>query len=340
LETEVRKVEAQGRPGQARARRPKRHPSTPAEARSKAEIRAYSSLRAKGVSDQAIMRWERVMARSGLTPGAVQSELIHAQNLSKLEGRVQARLEKVQQALEKIQAKHDEMRKKYSSAWDSVMRYQLLREEGVDGAVLQRWEKLIAGNGLDPQKVEDELLSLRSLDQSKKELQGRLAELEAKEVEAKAHVKVLEEELSKLDSQRTELLKSIDSVAKSVQSMSEGAAKMMGKASDEAGENLKKVSEGAQAKLAATAATLDGFKAKLEEAYALAFSTGETIGKYEALRPLVKFVESGEGKPGEVIPLMSLLTRTLAKWAKDGDPVLQAKARDLEAYLDEKLRMA
>ena len=67
--------------------------------------------------------------------------------------------------------------------------------------------------------------------------------------------------------------------------------------------------------------------------------TGETIGKYEALGPLVKFVESGEGKPGEVIPLMSLLARTLAKWAKEGDPVLLAKARDLEVYLDEKLRM-
>jgi chromosome segregation ATPase len=286
------------------------------------------------------MRWEKIMARSGLTPAAVQSELIRAETLTKLEGRVQARVEKAQQALEKIQAKHDEMRKKYSTAWDSVMRYQLLREEGVDGAVLQRWEKLIVGNGLDPQKVEDELLSLKSLDQSKKDLQGRLAELDAKEVAAKEHLKALEAELSKLEHQRNEVLKSVDAVARSVLSMSEGAGEMMGRVRDEAGQNLKKASEGAQAELAATAAALDGFKAKIDEAYSSAISTGEIIGKYEALRPLVKFVESGEGKPGEVIPLMSLLTRTLAKWAKEGDPVLLAKARDLEAYLDEKLRMA
>ena len=292
------------------------------------------------MADKAIIRWEKIMARSGLTPGAVQSELIHHENLSRLEGRVKARIDKAQQALEKIQAKNDELRKKYSSAWDSVMRYQLLREEGVDVAVLQRWEKLIVGNGLDPQKVEDELLSIKSLDQSKNELQGRLAELEAKEVDAKDHLKVLEQELSKLEHQRDEVLKSIDAVAKSVLSMSEGAGEMMGRVRDEAGQNLKKVSEGAQAELAATAAALDGFRARIEEAYASAVSTGEVIGKYEALRPLVKFVESGEGKPGEVIPLMSLLTRTLAKWAKDGDPVLLAKARDLEAYLDEKLRMA
>jgi DNA repair exonuclease SbcCD ATPase subunit len=292
------------------------------------------------VSGQAITRWEKIMARSGLTPGAVQSELIKAENLSRLEGRMRVRIEKAQQALEKTQAKHDEVRKKYSSAWDSVMRYQLLRDEGVDGAVLQRWEKLIAGNGLDPQKIEDELLSLRGLDQSKTELQGRLAELEAKEVDAKERLKVLEGELSKLESQRSEVMKSIDAVAKSVQSMSDGAVEVMNRMRDEAGQNLKNVSEGAQAELAATNATLEGFKAKIEEAYASAVKTGEIIGKYEALSPLVKFVESGEGKPGEVIPLMSLLTRTLMKWAKDGDPVLLAKARDLEAYLDEKLRMA
>jgi len=341
LESEVRKVAVQEKPGPVGARRSKKSPPIPArEAQSKAEIRAYSSLRARGVSDQAIMRWEKTMAKSGLAPGAVQSELIHHENLSRLEGRTKARIDKAQQALEKIQAKNDELRKKYSSAWDSVMRYQLLREEGVDAAVLQRWEKLIAGNGLDPQKVEDELLSIKSLDQSKKELQEKLAELNAREVEAEEHIKVLEGELSKLESQRAEVLKSIDAVARSVLSMSEGAGEMMGRVRDEAGENLKKVSEGAQAELAATAATLDGFKAKIEEAYASAVNTGEIIGRYEALRPLVKFVESGEGKPGEVIPLMSLLTQTLAKWAKDRDPVLLAKARDLEAYLDEKIRMA
>lgn len=302
-------------------------------------IRAYSSLRARGVSDQAIMRWEKIVARSGLAPGAVQSELTKIGNLSRLVEKTEARIEKAQQTLEKTQAKNDELRKKYSSAWDSVMRYQLLREEGVDGAVLQRWEKLIAGNGLSPEKVEDELVRLRSLDESRKEFEGRVAELGAKETAARDHVRVLEEELAKLESQRGELQKSIDAVAKSAQSMADQAIESMTKVRDGAGESLRKVSEGAQAELAATAATLDGFKAKIEEAYASAARTGETIGKYQALGPLVRFVESAEGKPGEVIPLMSLLTRTLAKWVKDGDPVLLAKARDLEAYLDEKLRV-
>ena len=306
----------------------------------KKEQRAYSSLRARGESDQAIVRWEKIMEKSGLTPGAVQSEFAKSESLTRLRERTQARIDKAQQALVKVQAKHDELKKKYASAWDSVMRYQLLREEGVDGAVLQRWENLIVGNGLDPEKVEDELLSLKGLGQSKKELEGRLEDLESKEAAAKEHVRVLEGELAKLELQRSELLKSMEAFTESVQSTANGAAEMMRMVWSEAGEDLRKVSEGAQAELKATAATLDGFKARIEEAYASAIKTGETIGRYEALGPLVKFVESGEGTPGEVIPLMSLLTRTLAKWAKDGDPVLLGKARDLEAYLDDKLRMA
>lgn len=323
--------------GARRAKKPLSKP--PRDTSSGKEIKAYSSLRAKGVSDQAIIRWEKIISRSGLTPGAVQSELTKTGNLSRAAEKTEARIEKAQQSLEKIQAKSDELRKKYSSAWDSVMRYQLLREEGVDGAVLQRWEKLIAGNGLVPEKVEDELIRLRTLEESRKEREGRVAELDAKEAAARERARALEGELAKLEAQRGEVQNSIDAVARSVQSMASEATGTMTKVRDEAGEDLRKVSEGAQAELASAAAALDGFKAKIEEAYASAVRTGETIGKYEALGPLLRFVEFGEGKPGEVVPLMSLLARTLAKWAKDGDPVLSAKARDLEVYLDEKLRM-
>ena len=339
MEVEEKRVAA-GEGTQAKAGKPKRPRSTPArDPQTAKEVRAYSALRARGVSDQAIARWEKIIVKSGVSPGAVQSELVHQQSLARLEERARARIEKIQDTLDKLQMKHDELRRKYASAWDSVMRYQLLREEGVDGAVLQRWEKLIVGNGLDPGKVEDELLSLKSLGQSRKELEVRVAELGASEAAMKEHIKALGEELSRLEFQREEVQKSIDSVARSVQSFADSAAEMMAKVRDEAGENIRKVSEGAQAEVAATAASLDGLKARIEEAYASAVKTGETIGKYEALRPLVNFVESGEGKPGEVIPLMSLLSRTLAKWAKDGDPVLTAKARDLEVYLDEKLRV-
>ena len=341
MDSEEKRVTTGERKASAGTQKPKKATSTArrdSQSVSK-EVRAYSALRARGVSDQAIMRWEKVIVKSGLSPGAVQSELVRSESLSKLQARTQERIDRAQQALAKVQEKNEELRKKYASAWDSVMRYQLLREEGVDGAVLQRWEKLIAGNGLDPGKVEDELISFRNLDQSRKELEGRVSDLDTKEAATKEHVKALERELAKLELHRTELLKSMEAFTESVHGIASNASDTMVRARDEAGESLRIVSQEAQAQLTATAAALDGFKAKIEETYASAVKTGETIGKYEALGPLVKFVESGEGKPGEVIPLMSLLARTLAKWAKEGDPVLLAKARDLEVYLDEKLRM-
>ena len=145
----------------------------------KKEIQAYKSLRSKGVNDRTILRWDRIMAQSRLTPGAVQKELAKNASLSKLETKTRARIEKAQLALESIKTKNEDLRRKYSTSMDSVMRYQLLREVGVDGSVLQRWERLIVGNGLDPEKLENELLEHRNLNETKKELEGKLAGLDA-----------------------------------------------------------------------------------------------------------------------------------------------------------------
>jgi hypothetical protein len=128
----------------------------------------------------------------------------------------------------------------------------------------------------------------------------------------------------------------------SVRVMTEDAIGKLGGVEARAGEELKKITAEAQTNLRAeltdAASAVDGFRTKIEEAYASAFQTGQAIGKYEALKPLVRFVETTEGNSGEVIPLMSLLARSLAKWAEGSDPVLAEKAKNLEEYLNGKLR--
>ena len=182
MDSEEKRVSTGERKASAGTQKPKKAtPSARRDSQSVSkEVRAYSALRARGVSDQAIMRWEKVIVKSGLSPGAVQSELVRSESLSKLQARTQERIDRAQQALAKVQEKNEELRKKYASAWDSVMRYQLLREEGVDGAVLQRWEKLIVGNGLDPGKVEDELISFRCLGPAREVGEGRVSDLDTK----------------------------------------------------------------------------------------------------------------------------------------------------------------
>jgi len=314
--------------------------------RMKKQIQVYNSLRSKGVSDLTILRWEKIMAQTGLTPGAIQKELSSVANLSKLEAKTQARIEKARLTLAKIMEKNEELRRKYSTAWDSVTRYQLLREAGVDGSVLQRWERLIVGNGLDPEKLEDELLGVRNLNETKKELEGKLAGLDAELGVARELLKSTEGELARLESQRSELLRAVDDITEhfrnSVRVITEDATEKLGGVEARAGEELQKISAEAQsnlrAELNATADTVDGFRTKIEEAYESAFRTGQAIGKNEALKPLVTFVETGKGEQGEVIPLMSLLAQSLAKWAEGSDPALASKARDLEEYLNGKLR--
>ena len=312
----------------------------------KKEIQAYKSLRSKGVSDGMILRWEKIMARSGLPPAAVQKELARNASLNKIEAKTQGRIEKAQLALESIRAKNEELRRRYSTSWDSVTRYQLLREAGVDSSVLQRWEKLVVGNGLDPAKLEDELLEHRNLNETKKELEGKVADLDAKLDAARERLKHAESELAKLESQRSELLRSVDDITErfrnSVRIMTEDATEKLGGVEARAGEELQKITAEAQsnlrAELTATAGTVDGLKAKIEEAYESALQTGRAIGRNEALRPLVRFVETGEGEQGEVIPLMTLLANRLERWAEGKDPDLAAKARELGGYLNDRLR--
>jgi hypothetical protein len=313
---------------------------------SQKEIRAYKSLKSKGVTDKTLLRWEKLIAESGLTPVSVQKELARNASLSRLEETTQARVEKARLALEGTKAKNNELRRKYSASWDSVMRYQLLREAGVDGSVLQRWERLIVGNGLDPEKIEKELLEHRNLNETRKELEGKVAGLDAALGAATVRLKSTEGELAKLETQRSELTRSVNDLSEhfriSVRVMTEDAIGKLGGVEARAGEELKKVTAEAQtelrAELTAAASAVDGFRTKIEEAYASAFQTGQAIGKYEALKPLVRFVETTEGNSGEVIPLMSLLARSLAKWAEGNDPVLAEKARNLEEYLNGKLR--
>ena len=168
------------------------------------------------------------------------------------------------------------------------------------------------------------------------------AELDA----AVERLRVKEGELAKLESQRSELLRAVDDIAvhfrNSIRVMTEDAAQKMGGVEAKAGEELQRISAEAQsnlrAELTATAGTVEGFRKKIEEAYESAFQTGETIGRNEDLKPLVRFIQTREGNAGEVIPLMSLLAHSLAKWAEGSDPALANKARDLEEYLNDKLR--
>ena len=331
----------------ARGQRPGQPTSRLEEySRMRKEIQAYKSLKSKGVSDRTILRWEKIMAQTGLTPGTVQRELAKNASLSSLEAKTQVRIEKARLALERIRAKNEELRRKYSTAWDSATRYQLLREAGVDGSVLQRWERLVVGNGLDPEKLEAELLEHRNLNGTKKELEGKLAGLDAEVGAARERLKSAEGELVKLESQRSELLRAVDDITEhfrnSVRIMTEDATEKLGGVEAKAGEELQRISAEAQsnlrAKLDATAGTVDGIRKKIEEAYESAFQTGQAIGRNEALKPLVTFVRTGNGESGEVIPLMSLLAQSLAKWAEGSDPALAAKARDLEEYLNGKLR--
>ena len=268
----------------------------------------------KRASDREVLRWQKIMSRAGLSPGAVQSELQRSANLSKIEERTKARIEKAKLALEKVRSKNEELRKRYSGAWDSVTRYQLLREQGVDGSVLRRWEKLIAGNGLNPETVEDELLRIKDLGETRSKLEGDLEALRTELASAEARLRSAAGELNGLEAERSELLKSVDDMTvhfkEGLQAAVESAAVMIGEMRSRTQEDLQKLSEAARADLKAEAdaavAEVEEVKTKIEGAYEAALKTGRAIGKNEALGPLLKFVETGEGKAGEVIPIMSL----------------------------------
>jgi len=315
-------------------------------AKMRKEIQAIKGLRSRGVSDRTILRWEKIMAQSGLTPGTVQKELARNASLSRLEEKTRARAEKARLNLESVRAKNEELRRRYSTAWDSVTRYQLLREAGVDAGAMQRWERLIVGNGLDPVKLEAELVELRNLNATKKELEVRVAEVGAELDASTERLRTKERELAKLESQRSELLRSVDDITvhfrNSVRVMTEDASVKLAGVEAKAGEELQRISGEAQTSIRsevdAAASAVDGFRTKIEETYESAFQTGQTIGRNEALKPLVTFIQTKEGNPGEIIPLMSLLAHSLAGWAAGSDPELAAKARSLEEYLNGKLR--
>ncbi|MDA4130790.1 MAG: hypothetical protein OK457_08475, partial [Thaumarchaeota archaeon] len=62
----------------------------------KGEIDAYSQLRSKGIDDETILRWERIMSESHLTPQVVEAELKKNARLEKLFKEKEAALQKLE----------------------------------------------------------------------------------------------------------------------------------------------------------------------------------------------------------------------------------------------------
>ena len=147
-------------------------------AKRKKEIDAYSSLRKRGVDDEAILRWNNIVTSTNLTPGAIESELVKAGDLSKLRSKMKEDADGEEKRSKELQAISEMYWTQHKTVKDAVRRFQRLREKGVETSVLQRWEKIVVDAGLDPSKLEDELLEQRNLNVTKQERQKKLEELE------------------------------------------------------------------------------------------------------------------------------------------------------------------
>lgn len=294
------------------------------------------------------------MAATNLTPGAVESELTRMGDVSRLVAETEKRLEEAKTRTEEIRSNGEVFRRQHKREWSSVMRYERLRESGVGEKNIRGWERLIAEAGLSPALVTEELLANRDLGKTLNEKTRLLKEIETKTQGAEAHVSSLESELAKLEIQRGEITRSIDTVTQatknSVQVIADDATEKVGAIKDKAGKDLKRLSsearkgldesaDAASKKVEEANETLEGFKTKVEDTYNETLRTGETIGRQKALGPLVEFVTSGKGDPGQVVPLFADLSEKLASWASTNSSVtIKDKAEDLAEALNDELK--
>jgi gas vesicle protein len=109
-------------------------------------------------------------------------------------------------------------------------------------------------------------------------------------------------------------LESLRSLAKGVVSK---AKEELEDISDEAKSGVKTSADDLKSKVDKVTRSVEGFKTQVEDTYRTTFETGETIGKYETLKPLVNFISTGQGKAGEVIPLAAKFMGKLVPWASD-----------------------
>ena len=270
--------------------------------RQKKEVNAYSRLRARGVGDVALLRWDHIVESSNLTYGAIEAELVKQGDLSKLEAESKERITKAESRLKELNVKSEKLREQYSLDWDSMIQYKRLRDKGVDAKTIRRWERLVVETGLQPKKVEEELAEEKTLNRTRLEREKELKKLETESQAAGEQVQNLRTDVRRLRLRRRSLERSTDAILKTK--------------TDEA------------------TAIIEGFRTKVEETYQTTLELGKDLGKFEALKPLVRFISTGEGRRGEVVPLAALFTGRLMSWCRDNH---ESEFRDEAKDLDDKL---
>jgi DNA repair exonuclease SbcCD ATPase subunit len=292
--------------------------------RKKKEIAAYSNLRTRGVTDSAILRWERIVSASNLAPGDIQAELVNVGNLSKIEAKIKARIDEEKREAGRVAANNEKLRNQYLRDWDSVMKYESLRKRGVDGKAIQNWAKLVIEAGLEPDTLEEGLLGLKALDRTQKQiktLRNEVKELEARKLklenlvgdiiqESKKSMQniadnavektegVATETKQELEKFSTEAQSGLSTSIEDLQSKVDGATKAVQDKSDEIKGQLQEMKDEAEKMLAET-----------EEA-------GERIARLEPIASAYEFISEGKGKLAEkdIFPVATHFMEKLKEW--------------------------
>ena len=225
----------------------------------------------------------------------------------------------------------DGLKEKYAELSETIESIQQLRRRGIKTANIIAWNRILASSKVKPEDLEKDLQQYSNLRNLLKEKDRELSDLERK-------LKETEMKLSELEKQKTALETTInDTLMKlnekvnqlithckgEITATAKSANMQLSQLSQKAAKTISDAKNKFMAELENARSRLKALEDEIEELTIKAYEVGETIGKYEAIKPFLEFISTGEGKPHTVIPNMISILEQFRAWIRHrGSPSL------------------
>lgn len=176
----------------------------------------------------------------GLEPEVAAKEAAKKNLTSEIAELEEKKAKEILDLKEKIAA----LNRAYAGEMKEIHAYSALRQLGVTGKSLLKWEEIITSATLNPVVIESELKHLANLSKSKAALSVEISDLKKQEKSLKSSVTELETRKSELGS----AIKSVrDAGVSNIQSISSEASRKLLKESQKVDDSLEKISNTAKA---------------------------------------------------------------------------------------------
>jgi len=231
---------------------------------------------------------------------------------------------KLDSEIQEYQEKVDKVKTEYAQLTEALRTIQALRKQGVQPSDIVAWEKILAKAKIRPDEltryleefsniqslIEEKSRELKDIEIKIKEDEMKLSELERQK---EAMESVIKDTLGKLHEKLEDITRSYtqnieksskEAIDKIIQSTETTRKKLL-----ETGSELRKSIEDTSVRIQEVRKEVDSLVEKSIE-------VGEAIGRLEALKPLLEFIETGQGPPNEVIPNMINILERFRAWLK------------------------